>query len=325
MLFLDSNSSFTKVNINKALEKIEAKNAVTSLFFISKKHSEKRTNYEVIRSRATKEVLEEFRLLLFKKLFKFCEDSNLKINSYDPFYMSDRSSLEFLPVDKIPKLWETFISSMSKTNELEYPNKIDSEFLKQLWAYAIRVSVNGQSFYFFRKYSRGKVIQSGGPLNFFFSGGVLSKLEEDVLYFDEKIDSIVIEKYMLILQKNLFEQMFSFTEAYQALADTALQQLQESNLLSNFGELEAACKSDPLKIKKLAWLSQQNINFSALDRNKIKQIATEWKVDLQFDNSNKIVLERRSVWGLLKLLSDDLLRSPLTQFKYEVQSKERRS
>jgi len=317
--------SFTKNDLENLLEKVNSAGEDPQIFFILRNRKNHHINYEVKRSRATKEVLQNFKEVLIKKLTFFCKKQDLNITDYDPNFLPDRTSIEIIQNDKIPE-YNQLIDLMSSPENLDYFDKIDSDFIKSIWAYSVGIPIGNQSIYYFRKYSQGKVITKGGFINLFYSSGLLSKIDDDVLYFDDNIDSVSINSYMIILQKTLFEQIFSFTDKYESLADTFLNYLKQSNLLSDFDKVADICKSDPQKIKKLASILLQDIDVLKIDYNKIKNVARRWNVELKFDDSSKkIIVEQSNVWNFLKLLGDDFLGSPLTQFKYEVQSKKRRS
>ena len=74
--------------------------------------------------------------------------------------------------------------------------------------------------------------------------------------------------------------------------------------------------------EKLVGISN-TIDLSALSFDDLRDVAKDFKLELKFDEeARKIFIEKKQeVWTFLKLIGDDLLKSPLTKNKYEAQYK----
>lgn len=314
--------TLTVEQLQAAYKELSSAGATGSLFFLLRtKKSYEDIGYSTVKSKIAVELTKGFREALAKAIKNLIEDEELEITEYDPAYVSDRHSVEYISVNEIPR-WGTIAGELSQKiapDEVEY----DKKFFKSLWAYCIRIQTAGSTFLYFRKYSQSKVLQLGGPLSFYFSKGTFSHLEGDVFSFDEGVDCFVVGDQMGILNKNAFEQIFSYFEKYEGLAQSTLDVVKAANVLVGYEELQAACKSDSRKLKKLADIGRY-VDIKKLDFDRLKTISSEWAVNVDIDEqTKKITVERRKIWGLLKLLSDDLLQSPLTNNKYVVPSKKR--
>ncbi|MNY28066.1 hypothetical protein D3C86_1620190 [compost metagenome] len=154
-----------------------------------------------------------------------------------------------------------------------------------------------------------------------FDNGNLSRLESDMFHFDERMDCFLCSDEVAILEKNSFEQIFDYNTHYQALTQDAIERLEELGFLEGFEELANACIADRRKARKLATIIQ-NVDLQTLDFDRLRAVVEEWGVDVTVDEQSRtVVAERMRTWSLLKLLADDFLRSPLTNSRYEAQSK----
>ncbi len=309
-------------DIQFALKELQTTDMSASLFFLLREQREE-IKYSVLRTRIVNEIAMEFKDIFIETLEKICHEPDLEFMEYEPLFMAVNSVIETIPIDMIPYCRE-IIAEMDAPYLLDYPVKIDEDFIHKLWAYGVKLSDGNNSYYYFRKYWRRNVLQSGGRLRFFFDKGTFSRLESDVFSFDGKIDSIVLGSNMLILQKNLFEQIFRYLEHYKKIADDILESLRQSDMIYGFQELAGACESDFRKMKKLAGISN-NIDLSALSFDDLRDVARDFRLELKFDErTRKIFIEKKQeVWTFLKLIGDDLLKSPLTRNKYEAQYKKR--
>lgn len=307
--------------LKAASDKLATSGATGSLFFLLRDKKPGVIDYTVVKSKIAADLTKGFREALAKTLKTHCDDAELEITEYDPSYMSDQRSVEYIPVADIPR-WSTVenqVASKVAPDDIAY----DKKFFRRLWAYCIRIQVGDTTFLYFRKYSQSKVLKIGGVLSFYYSNGTFSHLQGDVFNFDEGVDCVVIGDQMAILNKNQFEQIFSYFEQYEGLAQSTLDVVKSANVVIGFEDLQAACMSDPKKLKKLADIGKY-VDINKLDFDRLKSIASDWSVNVAInEQEKKITVEKRKVWGLIKLLSDDLLQSPLTDNKYVVTSKKK--
>ena len=85
----------------------------------------------------------------------------------------------------------------------------DLEETKKLWAFAIKF---GSELIYFRKYTENKILDKKPLLALFVSDGAFNKLDKSVITIDQKVDCIYYKEKIYILNKNQFEQIFSFLE-----------------------------------------------------------------------------------------------------------------
>lgn len=309
--------------IERALQELGATDMSTSLFFLLRERGGEGTEYSVLRTRLPHEIAVGFKEILMEALRKICRQPDLEFTEYDPLFIPPGNTFETIQIDMIPHCGG-IISNMDLPCQLDYPGEIDKDFLERLWAYAVKVSNGERSYYYFRKYWKRNVLQTGGKLKLFFDRGTFSRVESDVFSFDGKMDSLVLGSNMIILQKNLFEQIFEYLEEHKRIAGHVLATLEQTNLIYGFEELVQACESDFRKMRKLAGISN-TIDVASLTFEDLRDVAHDFQLDLKFhEDIKKIEIQgRQKVWNFLKLIGDDLLKSPLTKNKYEVQSKRR--
>jgi hypothetical protein len=313
-------------DLESALELTQEEGVSTSLFFIlrsapRKSRAADEAPYDVLRARMTQAIADEFRKALTGWLEGLLAHKEIAFVEFDPFSTTDRDTVERQDAAKVPGL-PGMLARMDSPAGVEFANLNDGAFFNTLWAYAVFVHVARGRVLYLRKFSPSKVIEGGGALKAIVDRGALSKIESSVFNFDEQADALVIGDEVLILQKTLYEQIFELTEQiYKPQAEAAIEKLEQTGLLSDSAALEKACEGDEKKLKKLADINQ-NIPLERITFEKLEAVQRDWRVDVELDPAaRQVVVDPKKSWNILKLIDDDHLSSPMTQERYEVQSK----
>ncbi len=266
-----------------------------------------------------KDIAKEFRGVLLAHIDKLATTDDLVFVKFDPYSVGDKPRMQTEAVRKVPVLSD-LLKQMEKPAQVEYATPDDS-FFNSVWAYAVVLHIPNLQVAYFRKFQPSKVIRGGG-LKALLHEGTFTRIGDPVFNFDEQADAIVVEDEVVILQETLFEQMFELVGTiYAPLAKEAIQEIATLNLIDNVKGFEAACQNDERKQKKLADI-HQNVRLDQITFDKLYQVADNWEVDVELDRSSRrIIFNESKTWGILKLINDDHLRSPITRERYEVQSK----
>ena len=107
---------------------------------------------------------------------------------------------------------------------------------------------------------------------------------------------------------------------YEKEVDCRKKEIDDKGLLNDIDVFIDFCKNDSRMIKKFARILK-NGEFSKMSKNDIKDVVDEYKLDLEFDDSGKVVVNKDNIWTILRILDDDYVRSEITDTKYEARSK----
>ncbi|MCD6145162.1 MAG: DUF4868 domain-containing protein, partial [Methanosarcinales archaeon] len=129
-----------------------------------------------------------------------------------------------------------------------------------------------------------------------------------------------ISSKVFILNRSKFESFFSFIEIYSKEIEDNKEDLERIKLIENVNEFISFCASDSRKIKKLAQILRDG-KADNIDRDKIKRITTEFRLNIEFTDDGKLKPTKENIWVVLRILNDDYLKSDVTGSKYETHSK----
>lgn len=127
---------------------------------------------------------------------------------------------------------------------------------------------------------------------------------------------------LYIISKPNFERIFDFKLYIRLKAEECLKKIKEQNAISDYESFKKKCLNDDTLTYHIATISIHSgiIPYKSF-LSEIKNIVTEDKIPLEFDNQNKIIFDEKSdkkiIKEILKLLSDDKLSSRITKRKYE--------
>ncbi|MCW1309688.1 MAG: DUF4868 domain-containing protein, partial [Candidatus Nanoarchaeia archaeon] len=193
----------------------------------------------------------------------------------------------------------------------------DMKRSKNLWAYAIKIG--DTKTILFRKYTENRILDRKGWIALFISEGKFNQLRGPVLTIDDDIDTIFYYDKLYILNVEQFERTFSFMDKFIGEINDSLKVLEEKDLV-DVSFMWNLCKTDPRKIKKLYKILKGD-GVKSLNLETIKKLDTEYNLGLIGKDGKKIIVNSNNIWTVLKVLDDDYLKSPVTDNKYEVYSK----
>lgn len=163
--------------------------------------------------------------------------------------------------------------------------------------------------------------------------GVYVRVDEELLYYEPRVDAWVTGDHVLVSARTTLEQRLHAPAKAQAMAREVFATVTAGVAIQGSEELAAAVASDPVMIAKMASLARS----LEADPDFAAHLTTGRLVAFVEDHPQYGVLvagegeDRRLVfepspqtrYRLVKLLADDFLRSDLTQRHYEAGSKQR--
>lgn len=239
-----------------------------------------------------------------------------------------RSAIYNYDLEEKPGIFEYFDDLMDTSKPLaDYPvfNFINDD-LSDLEGYFVRIGDQDSKLVIYRKqmpinlFKRGKIYLVKGHETQF------TKIDQEFLRIDTKIDVINLIGEQIITNINILERHYEFTEIIMNEATASLESIAELDLLDNLDVLTERV-SDVRFARKLAKLSTTSPVFT-LERIRILQFARQHaslRSSFKFDAVNgKIILDtKKSQEQFLKLMNDDYLHSQLTDFDYVTPAKDK--
>jgi Kiwa KwaB-like protein len=164
-----------------------------------------------------------------------------------------------------------------------------------------------------------------------FTGNAFDRLDREVLLFPMDVDALSIENYTYFTNAHNFIRSFQFAEQMRAAAretfDTVLTEL----AIDGLEEFRRVATSDLTMVTKMTSIQQKMEKYpqyrkSLTMENLLRFIDSHSSVDIELEGSGsgrrfKFSNDPKRRFKILKLLDDDFLRSDLTKFDYEVDSK----
>ena len=252
----------------------------------------------------------------------------VSILNKDPEYIeygaipySDRVHVEKINKNEVPYLSQLLIEVSNSVEVFE-----DTRTNK-IFGYIVKIENGNNALFLFRKYTPKKLVEKG-KLSMIFNKGIFQRLNYTIMAIDEVYDAALLLKegddqsqvQVFIFNRSQFESMFSFVDFYEKEVDGRKKEIDDKDLLNDIDVFIDFCKNDSRMIKKFARILK-NGEFSKMSKNDIKDVVDEYKLDLEFDDSGKVVVNKDNIWTILRILDDDYVRSEITDTKYEARSK----
>ncbi|GAA4545015.1 Kiwa anti-phage protein KwaB-like domain-containing protein [Pseudonocardia xishanensis] len=184
---------------------------------------------------------------------------------------------------------------------------------------------------FFRITRPSAVLEERDGLAAWFNGSAFDRLDNDIVVFNDRVDAISVDGYTFFMNVHNFVRAFQFVDQMKQAAretfDLVLADLQfedrESFRRVATTDLTMITKMTSIQRKMEAYpryreaLKMESL-LEFVDKNPYIEIEFDGEgSDRKFRFSNN----PRARFKILKLLDDDYLRSNLTEFDYEVDSK----
>jgi hypothetical protein len=268
---------------------------------------------------------DEFRGVAAQTLSRLRTDltaQELVLQSYDPSASLEPHEVEYFELsnDGSVKQQIDSLESLATLNVFA----VEAEFVQGLRFYVIVAEPKkGKPIYFFRSYTPKKELQRSSLFGAVLKKGHFDKVSEPLFLFDHFIDCINGGEYMFIFSKDKFQKIFQFFERLLATAQITLDDIKLQVPISNFDEFERSCQGHVQKLAKLNSISQKPY-FKSLSMRQMKKVIKEFNLGIKTTKINgeeALVFDTSDKWGILHLLDDYYLGSPMTGLKYGANSK----
>ena len=271
-----------------------------------------------------------FKEVLIKQLDNVLSKDDLEITDYKIISDDLKNTLYTYALNNALSFSKIF------QDQLVNPTSIDNvqslkEIKGNLWAYCIRISIDSENYYSFRKISEGKVATGDSQskkeklLSYFDSNDLdLKQLKSEVISFDDRVDCIYINEKFFVFSKGNFETILGLEEEYKENAEDVITTLEKTNLIEGIDLIKESSKINKNLLKTLASIAkkQNHSSFNVNEIDKMKKVLKRMEnKDLKVTQENKIKLEDNSdLQGFLKLLNDFYKQGLVTEKYYGTNS-----
>lgn len=206
-------------------------------------------------------------------------------------------------------------------------SELNTEFFNNLWGYiVIFEDSNSKDLRIFRRYTPGNVLRKSKLNGWIIKNGTFTNLDKDIFKIDYKIHCFLFDNDLIIFAKKSFEELFELEEKFRKESQQVLKEIGESEIkVSNWQDFNEQCCNNIIMMRKLSNIKAKGY-YKSVTFEKVKKFKKDYNLKFEIDESKKIILYKnyKDIWDILALFDDDLLKSELTQNKYEVGSKKER-
>ncbi|MFH1591846.1 MAG: Kiwa anti-phage protein KwaB-like domain-containing protein [Candidatus Woesearchaeota archaeon] len=314
---------FNQETVFQGTEQLLLGNLSATLIFITREKSEERTNYNFKKVLLNQEVQENLRKSFLGKV-KRIKKSIHKINfeKYSPTNTSE--CIKYVSDQEI----EQKLLKLNK-DEIETirGNELNSEFFENLWGYlAIFENNNSASLRIFKRYTPGNILRKSLLNALIIKDGTFTKLDEDIFKMDYKIHCFLFGGFVIIFAKRAFEELFELEDKFMKESKEVLDEINKKEVkITDWDDFKEKCCDNINMMRKLSNIKAKGY-YHSITFVKVKKMKKDYKLRFKIDEQNKTIIykEYKDIWDILALFDDDLLKSELTQKKYEVSSKKER-
>lgn len=237
-------------------------------------------------------------------------------NSLEPFNPTGKKdeTIEFIKVQEVTTFSDFLDCYDDTTNFVEKISKLET-----INSYLIHIiGANGNDLKIFRKYSKTKSLSQG--LRYKLTDHTFDRLKDQIFIIDETIDFIVInDEDIIVMNRYAFEIITNYRDNYTETLNTALDLIQQSELIDNFEQFKEDCCNSMRIAKQFTRAMKQN-SIAIINDNPdlVSQAIVEAELPIAFIN-NKFQYESREQLSILvALLSDEYAKTLITKKIHQI-------
>lgn len=239
-----------------------------------------------------------------KEIFKVLIESTLDIikqnelNEFNPIGKEDLT-VEKINVSEVEGLKRIIDMRKDQTNFTE-----ELRELGDINAYLLEIRNGEENLKIFRRYSKSKSLSKGMLLQVLSKQ--FTKINENIFQIDNIIDFIVInDEVVIVFNRYPFEVITNYKDNYFINLDKALDEISESNLISNMEQFAEDCKESTKIAKQFTKAMQENSISLILEHiNEVSLAINEAGLPIDFID-NKFQYEGKEQLSILVALLSD--------------------
>lgn len=266
-----------------------------------------------------------FRDVITNRVLSTLDPLAWNLRKLDAVYKPDPGDLEWRPLDELPPV-QYAIAKMANPSSLAPFTAQDAEYKRRLLYRAMGLrAADGRAAHFFRAFSAAAELERKRGAAFVLRDGTFDRVRDAIFLIDDQIDCFVFGEHVFVSRKREYRKIFDQMNEVLRRAKSAAGDLHRRVPIANFAEFERACSTDArLADKVLAVRSRPY--FDQLSYEMVRPVIEEFSLDIPTETQNgKTLLVFRTDPAnrtrILRLVDDDFLRSSMTAYRYEVNSK----
>lgn len=265
---------------------------------------------------------------------EFVEDARSLVNElaedpvlleYDPGYKPDAHEICYVSLNAMKPV-KSIIEEVSTVDQAELFDE-DEDFIGRLRFYAIIVEGKSERAIFFHSYSPKKELTRSHWMLLRSYDGIYDRVKRKIFALDEEgqVDCFYFGDYLFVRDVRQFERIFGYLEELTKKAEKTIESVTSHIPISNAKEFERVALADRRMRAKLAQIAGKDY-VGNLTIDQLKEVNEKFNLGVRIvreDGLEKLVFEgsRQERWKILNLLDDAYLESPMTELKYEANSK----
>jgi len=181
--------------------------------------------------------------------------------------------------------------------ELELEDNIHGDMeemnLEKINFYCIKFSLNDESLYIFRRFTKMKKIRRG--ILGFIEDNSIKKVENELFIgLDRDVDIVVFQNQMLIINRFALQTIFNLNDYFTGRAQEALDQIENGNVISNFIEFREDCLEDRQASKRITKIinTPDRIDGFLSMAHMLPNVIAEADLDIELNENGQIVYTR---------------------------------
>ena len=219
--------------------------------------------------------------------------------------------------------YRPFLFLDNKIDTVSYYSEADEG---TLIGYAFKVNRNDSYIWFYQHaYPITVLKRSKSVYAILSSGTTYTTLAKYFFRIDQRIDITVIDNSIITVRIDLMQKSFGFDQYIKKKAQKTIDKIKSMDLLKDIAKLEAFLQKEKLTEAKKLMKAKDSPIFSMKPSELIPKLKKHsWYKD-KFDyKDNKIVIKsQKAASAFIKMLNDDIVKSELTNQKYDSHSKEK--
>ena len=184
----------------------------------------------------------------------------------------------------------------------------------------------------FQTFDSRKILGNSRWYGLIYGNNAFTKFEEQGIIIEKRIDSVYLIEEQILLFKSFYNtsRLFDMQDYYREATDGEIEEFKHHPIIEieNFQNFDEIVDS---QIRKYIFLIQKSgilENLNNAERfSRVKNFAKEFNIgDFFIEDELKIIIpiqNKKETKLLLKFLNEDMYESPLTDNKYETNSKRR--
>lgn len=180
----------------------------------------------------------------------------------------------------------------------------------------IQVNANDKSIYLFKKYIHPSTAYKTSQ-KYVFSGGLLKPFTDKVITINSSVDALLLEKFYYIFNRNAFNSMFAYKDAFVNMLKDNRKIICDSELLKDADKFIADCEADGRYLTRLAKvIVAKGFTEVKEKKNEIPNVIKKFNLNLEMSQDGKIAYSgKKDIPEILNLLLRHYVIDALTDHK----------